>query len=152
MPSRIMLTTSTNLLCNARPVFEMLTDSDTRLGNTSMNEKHWMDHHKMIGTLALLFRSIVISSSSVVCDADVDEHMVLLMAESFRSANVWTTLVLSLSSWLWTACTGTGDSTGGRAHSPRFAWPCWETESHGFLRVNGCMAERRMICTTTWPR
>ena len=39
----------------------------------------------MIGTLAMLFRSIVISSSSVVCDADVDEHMVLLIAESFRS-------------------------------------------------------------------
>ena len=76
MPSRMMLSTSTNLLCNVRPMFEMLTDSDVRHGNTSMDEKHWMDHHKMIGTLALLFRSTVISNSSVVCDADVHEHMV----------------------------------------------------------------------------
>ena len=61
---------------SVRPLFVLLTDSDLRHGNISTDEEHWVDHHKMIGTLAPFFRSFVISGSSVVCDADVDEHMV----------------------------------------------------------------------------
>ena len=49
--------------------------------------------------------------------------------------------------WLWIACRGTGDSTGGRAHRPRTSL---ETGSQGSVLVHGRVG--RMICTMTWPR
>ena len=87
MPCRVLHSTSTNLLSYVRPWVVLQTDSDVRLGNISTEEELWVDHHKMIGTLAPFLRSFV---------------FVFLDAE-------W--------SWLWSACTDTGDSTGGRAHS-----------------------------------
>ena len=60
MPCRVLQSTSTNLLCYVRPWFVLLTDSDVRHENISMNEELWVDHHKMIGTLAPFFRSFVI--------------------------------------------------------------------------------------------
>ena len=49
--------------------------------------------------------------------------------------------------WLWFACIGTGDSTGGRAHSHEMGL---ETDSHGYELV--FWRGGRMICTITWPR
>ena len=92
MPCRVVQSTSTNLLCYVRPGFVLLTDSDVRHGNISTDEEHWVDHHKMIGSLAPFFRSFVISSSSVVCDADVDEHMVVAVVclHRHRRQHGWT--------------------------------------------------------------
>ena len=49
--------------------------------------------------------------------------------------------------WLWFACKGTGDSTGGRARSHDMGL---ETDSHGYELV--FWLSGRMIYTITWPR
>ena len=87
MPCCVLHSTSTNLLSYVRLWIVLQTDNDVKLNIISTDEELWVDHHKMIGTLAPFLRSFV---------------FVFLDAE-------W--------SWLWSACTGTGDSTGGRAHS-----------------------------------
>ena len=86
----------------------------------------------------------VISSSSLVCDTGVDEHMDFATG-SFISQRkrLGNTRDVDSKTWLWIACIGTGDSTGGRAHSPRFAWLSWETDLHGFVLVYVCIAEWR---------
>ena len=52
MPCRVLQLTSMNLLCHVRLWFVSLTDNDLRHGNFSTDVKLWVDHHKMIGTLA----------------------------------------------------------------------------------------------------
>ena len=159
LPSRMVKTTSTTSLQRASSLFEWLTDSDMRLVNTFMDE----DTGRITTTDDWNTGSpsqidFVISSSSLVCvDTGVDEHMDFAtdhrpvwanfhfaaptLGPKFLPQRVPRAPRCRLETWLWIACIGTGDSTGGRAHSPRFAWTSLETDSHGFVLVYGCMAE-----------